>query len=220
MGAIIASVKEQSLVINHDLLREKSSETDWDGLKDEDINEYAENVTNHLKNMAKQCIPNRFIKVNPTDPLWITSEIKRQIRKRKRLYRKAKTSNIPHLWQKFNKFRNGTFELIRKSKQSQINKLAENLKSEQHCSKHWWTTHKSFLNPGKTSSVPPLQVNDSVLTDNGDKTNILNDYFRNQTVINNDNVEVPVIADYNLVSHLHDIILTPDKIKMFLNHFH
>ena len=105
---------------------------------------------------------------------------------------------------------------MRKSKQSQTNKLAEKLKSEQQCSKNWWTTLKSFINPGKTSSFPPLQVNDSVLSDDGDKANLLNDNFRNQTVINDGNVEVPVIADYNLVSHLHDIILTPDEIEIVL----
>ena len=62
---------------NYDLLREKASETDWDSLKDEDIHKYAKNVTDHLNNIAKQCIPNKCIKVNPTDPLWITSDIKK-----------------------------------------------------------------------------------------------------------------------------------------------
>ena len=54
------------------------------------------------------------------------------------------------------------------------------------------------------------------MTDDGDKANVLNDYFRNQTVINDGSVEVPGIADYNLVSHLHNIILTPDEIENVL----
>ena len=54
------------------------------------------------------------------------------------------------------------------------------------------------------------------MTDDGDKANVLNDYFRKQTVINDGNVEVPVITGYNLVSHLHDIILTPDEIENVL----
>ena len=62
---------------NYDLLRERVSETDWDSLKDEDINKYDKNVTDHSNKIAKQCIPNTFIKVNPTDPLWITSDIKK-----------------------------------------------------------------------------------------------------------------------------------------------
>ena len=78
---------------NYDLLKEKASKTDWD----EDINKYTENVTEQLIENAKQCIPNRLIKVNPMEPTWITSNIKRQIRKRKRLYKKAKRANNPDL---------------------------------------------------------------------------------------------------------------------------
>ena len=52
-------------------------------------------MTEHLIEIAKQCIPNRLIKVNPTEHTWITSDIKRQIRKRKRLYKMAKRANNP-----------------------------------------------------------------------------------------------------------------------------
>ena len=64
---------------------------------------------------------------------------------------------------------------------------------------------KIMHKPWKDIIFLPLQDNESVLTDDGGKANVLNDYFQNQTVINDDNVELPVIATYNLVSHLHDI---------------
>ena len=88
---------------NYDLLRRKTFETDWDSLKSEDINEYSETVTKHIIEIAKQCIPNRLIKVNPTEPSWITTNIKRQIRKRKRLYKRAKGANDPDLWREIKK---------------------------------------------------------------------------------------------------------------------
>ena len=49
--------------------------------------------------------------------------------------------------------------------------------------KNWWNTLKTFINPGTTSSVPPLQVNATVLTDDEGKANLLNDYFWDQTII-------------------------------------
>ena len=49
-----------------------------------------------------------------------------------------------------------------------------------------------------------------------DKANLLNDYFRDQTIINDDNVEVPIITDYNLVSRLNNITLTHDEVKVLL----
>ena len=73
-----------------------------------------------------------------------------------------------------------------------------------------------FINPGTASSVSPLQVNGTVLTDDEDKANLLNDYFRDQTIINDDNVEVPVNTDYNLVSRLNKITLPHDEVKVVL----
>ena len=201
---------------NYDLLRRKTLETDWDSLKSEDINKYSETTTKHIIEIAKQCIPNRLIKVNPTEPSWITTNIKRQIRKRKRLYKRAKGANDPDLWRKFKKLRNETIDLIRKAKQLHTKKLTDKLKSEKQCTKNWWSTLKQFINPATPSTVPPLQVTDNVFTNDEDKANLLNDYFQEQTVINDDNVEVPVINDYNLVSRLNSIILTTDEVTTVL----
>ena len=55
-----------------------------------------------------------------------------------------------------------------------------------------------------------------MFTNDEDKVNLLNDYFQEQTVINDDNVEVPVINDYNLVSRLNSIILTTDEVTIVL----
>ncbi|MEW8542945.1 MAG: endonuclease/exonuclease/phosphatase family protein, partial [Candidatus Thiodiazotropha sp.] len=201
---------------NYDLLRQKTLETDWNNFKSTDINRYTETVTEQLIEIAKQCIPNKLIKVHPTEPQWITNDIKRQIRKRKRLYKRAKGTNDPDLWRKFKKLRNETFDLIRKTKQLHIKNLADKLKSETQCTKNWWSTLKKFINPSTTSTIPPLQVNDNVLTEDEDKANLLNDYFRDQTIINDDNIEVPIINDYNLISRLNRIILTPDEVKIVL----
>ena len=47
-----------------------------------------------------------------------------------------------------------------------------------------------FIKSWNDIKCPPLQVNGTVLTDDEDKANLLNDYFRDQTIINDDNVEV------------------------------
>ena len=88
-------IYEQS---NYDLLRKKESKTDWDSFRNKNINKYTENVTEHSIEIAKQCISNTLIKVNPTETTKITSDIKRQIRKRKMLYKKAKRANNPDLF--------------------------------------------------------------------------------------------------------------------------
>ena len=123
---------------DYDLLREKAFTTNWNSLQDEDINKYANNITDKIMEISKQCIPNKTIRVRLSDPPWISSTLKKHIRIRKRLYRKAKQTNDPDLWNKFRRYRNKTLSLIRKSKQSHTDKLKEKLHSDQLSSKDWW----------------------------------------------------------------------------------
>ena len=125
------------------MLREKASSVNWNELQDDDINVYANNITDTILELSKQCIPN----VRSYDPPWITNSLKRHIRVRKRLYRKAKQTNDHNLWNKFRRYRNKTLSLTRKSKKSHTDKLKEKLTSEQLSFKDWWKTLKHFISP-------------------------------------------------------------------------
>ena len=61
--------------------------------------------------------------------------------------------------------------------------------------------------PTNSSSIPPLENNGQTFNDNLDKANLLNNYFREQTLINDDNVNVPDVANYDIVNDLSSIIL-------------
>ena len=62
------------------MLREKASSVNWNELQDDDINVYANNITNTILEISKQCIPNKVIRVRSSDPPWITNSLKRYIR--------------------------------------------------------------------------------------------------------------------------------------------
>ena len=190
--------------------------SNWDSFKDADIDTYARNVTNHIKEISKQCIPNKTIRVRPLEPPWITSSIKKQIRKRKRLYRRAKTTNNPDIWNKFRRQRNKTISLIRLSKQNHIDKLKAKLKFENLTSKDWWSTLKYFISSEKVSNIPPLKSNNNIIFDATEKANLLNDFFTAQTVINDQNVDVPDVTDRNVISELSIVVLTADEVKSVL----
>ena len=149
---------------------------DWDSLQDNNVDTYSENITSTILSIAKECIPNRQITIRPSEPPWITTEIKRKIRKRKRAYRKAKSTGLEIDWQKFKKVRNSVVNTIRKCKKAFYDKLALKLKSESLSSKDWWSTLKKFISPQSKSSVPPLEFNNSIYTDDYDKVNIIKHY--------------------------------------------
>ena len=91
---------------NYNVLRQKASATDWDTLRDSDVNIHAQNITNHIMSLANECIPNRMTRIRQREPQWLTTNIKLYIRKRKRAYRKVKRSNLPNDWKNFKMLRN------------------------------------------------------------------------------------------------------------------
>ncbi|MCW4285900.1 MAG: reverse transcriptase domain-containing protein [Candidatus Thiodiazotropha taylori] len=200
---------------DYDSLRTKVANTDWDALADPDINTYTRNITNHINSLTAECVPNRTVRIRPSDPPWITTSIRKQIRKRKRVYKKATQRNTLYLWDKFKKLRNKVVKSIRESKQQYIDRLSNKLKSESLSSKDWWSTLKSFITPSQNSSVPTLEKDGTIYSDETEKANILNNFFRDQTLLNDQNSRVPIIACY-VNSLLSSLNITPLEVESVL----
>ena len=198
------------------LLRQKAAQTDWSSFYDVDVNKHALNITDYIIVIAKECIPNRMTRIRPCEPPWITSNIKFFIRKRKRAYKKAKRTNLPLHWHKFRQLRNKVTKLIRDSKTMCNEKIANKLKSDTLSSKDWWTTLKTVISPNSKNSVPPLDKDGIIISDDLEKANALNDYFRDQTYIDDTDVELPNIANYTVQSDLTLIQLSPNEIETVL----
>ena len=121
---------------NYEGLRDKVSNMDWDKLHDSNIDTWVNNFTNYLLETSKEFIPNRTVTIRSGEPKWITSSIKRLIRKRKRLYRIARSSNKQTDWDNFRQIRNQIINIIKQSKNDSFSKLANNLNTNRH-SKSW-----------------------------------------------------------------------------------
>lgn len=81
--------------------------------------------------------------------------------------------------------------MTRDSKNQYYDKLASKLKSDQLSSKDWWSIFITFIAPHSNSSLPPFESNGIIYTDEYDKANILNNYFQNQTLLNEQNAILP-----------------------------
>lgn len=202
---------------DYDLLRTKAASTDWTSLYDDDISTHAENITSHIISIAKECIPNKTIRIRPSDPPWITSYIKHYIRKRKRAYRKAKRTSSSIMWTKFRKLRNKVVALIRDSKNSFYDGISNKLKSNNLTSRDWWTVLKKVISPTSSSVIPPLESNGSIFTEELDKANILNQFFQSQTFLNEQNATLPALIPYETNSNLSSINLTPVEVHSILS---
>ena len=166
-------------------------ETNWETLENNNIDIYAQNVTNEISKLAKKHIPNKTVKIRQSDPSWLTSEIKKMIRKRKRLYKQYKRSKCPADFENYKHLRNKTITEIRKSKQLEIDKLAAKLRNNDIKPKDWWKTLKHFIKPEHSTSLPPLHHDDAVFTEEPDKASLLNDFFVGQTNLDESQASLP-----------------------------
>ena len=72
------------------------------------------------------------------------------------------------------------------------------------------------MSPNSSYALPPLDKDGQIITDDLDKANTLNDFFRNQTLINDSNVAVPDVIQHNVLHELRSLILTPAEIEVIL----
>ena len=105
--------------------------------------------------------------------------------------------------------------LIRESKQAHLDQISNKLKSDSLSSKNWWSILKTFISPNSESSVPLLDHNGTMYTEE-EKANTLNNFFRDQTVLNDNISFLPDILLYPFTSYLDSIVLSPFEVESVL----
>ena len=191
------------------------AETNWEILKNDDINIYAKNITDRITNLAEKHVPNKTVKIRQSDPPWLTSEIKKLIRKRKRLYNKYKNTRSPAYFNKYKHARNRTVDEIRKSKQLETDKLSAKLKNNNIRPKDWWKTLKQFIKPENSASIPPLLKDDKIYTEEIDKASLMNDFFVGQTILDESKASLPPTVPPSDNS-LNSILTSPAEVESVL----
>ena len=108
---------------------------EWDPLFNNQLSIYeiTKNLTDTVLKLAADSIPNRIIAIRNNDLPWITSDIKKLMRKRNRLRRKAKKLNSVYYYDRFKAIRNSVVGLLRKAKSKYHDKLCESIKKTKIC---------------------------------------------------------------------------------------
>ena len=164
--------------------------------------------------ISKDCIPNKIVTILPSDPQWMTASIKRYIRERKRAYRRAKQTNFMNDWNIFRRLHNKTISMIRESKKTLNESLSDKLKSDYYLNSggHF----SSFISPYSQASSPPLKKDGLVFVEEEEKANVLNDFFRDQTLLNDHDAVLPEITPYLVERCLSLPVFSPDEVKLIL----
>ena len=142
-------------------------------------------IKDAITKSIKDNIPTRRTKIKHNLP-WITITIKRQMRKKERLHKIAKTNpQKPRLWLAFKNQRNKVVKLIKDAHNSYIGNVVGQALLEDP--KKFW----SYVSRCRRESlgIPTLVLNGLVCADNKSKAQALNDQF--SSVFTRENSDVP-----------------------------
>jgi len=127
-------------------------------------------LKNHINAMLKKHIPSKLSSQKHQNP-WLTTPIKKAIRKKNKLYFKARKTHNKDLWTKYKAAKQQVQKQIRKAEFDYINNiLEESLKSKNP--KPFWRYIKAKLQD--TAGVSPLKDKGILHSDSLSKAKILN----------------------------------------------
>ena len=191
---------------------------DWDSiLSNDDINISAKQFSDSIMQAASESIPNKTVLftviIRPSEPSWINSNINRNIRQRKRLYKKAKRRNTNIIWDQFRHKRNEVNSLIRTAKLEYNDKLAHDLKTNDSNSKKWYKlTSELLTQKTERKPVPFLEIDNKIIENDQEKAEVLNSYFCKQSTID---VRASTLPELELPEYplLEEIYITNEDVR-------
>ena len=196
---------------DYDAMNTHFMNTNWDYmLHNNNLENAVKMVTEKIHTVASESIPNFDITIRPKDPPWITNTIRKQIRKRNRKHKKAKMTNRQEHWSSFRQQRNKVTAEIRKAKKEFPKKIARNLESN-ITPKKWWSLVNTLLRGNSPKcDIPTMLDGHSVISEDQEKAELFNDYFINQTHLD-ENCPTPLLTKKTNNSLL-EIVLTEQDI--------
>ena len=123
-----------------------------------------------LLNIFHNYIPNKFISCDDKDPPWINEEIKSLIHRKNSLYqRQRKSGSIDYT--SLNALTIDISNAISSSKLKYHERLANKLNDPKTAPKTYWPILKTFVKSSKIPLIPPLLVDNKLVTNFLDKAN-------------------------------------------------
>ncbi|XP_028412551.1 uncharacterized protein LOC114535443 [Dendronephthya gigantea] len=205
--------------INMTMLNEDLSNINWENcIRDStQIDNVYGNWFRHFRFIIDNYIPNKIVVIRPRDKPWMISAVRTAIRKRNRLLKQFSKRKTDFLWRRYKNQRNYTMWLIREAKTSYYRKLNNKLSDPSLGPKKWWSYIKSTLNhKNNYTSIPPIRKGAEFVFHPKEKADLFNDYFVNQSRINDSNCQLPLLTYFQSDKTLSIIHTTEQEVLMLL----
>ena len=194
--------------------------TDWTSIINKDIDTATIEFIATLNHAASTAIPKIQLKKKHNCKSWITADLKRQIRKRDRMFKLAKEKQTDSTWARWRYQRNVVTSMNRRLKDEHIHGQIEKLLAQKHDPYKYHKTLKTITGRARDDTIPPLLgPNGDVVTDDLGKATILVDHFATQSTLHVPATFAPPPANVNepLVPTLERVTTSEQEVLRILN---
>ena len=171
------------------------------------INELWTFFLKKIREIQDKCVPSKTASVRFHQP-WITTDIKRLSRSKRRAFRRAKTTNKPADWDRYKELKKRTRQLSKHTYHQFLNNLMTDESNDQPqiYNKRFW----AYIKSRQTENIGISSLKDAmgrVLIESKAKASLLNDQFTSVFVSRSTSPssiqsqsDYPCIADFNITS--------------------
>ena len=204
--------------LNAPLLTRLLLDTDWTDILNNDIDIATDLFISAIHQAAIASIPTKRKTIYPQQKPWITSELKRNIRKRDRLFKIAKQTQNTFNWDRWKYQRNLVTSMNRRLKEEYVKNQVQKLLSQKLNPYKYHQTLRTITGQTRDDHIPPLQTdNGDIINDDVEKASLLNNYFAAQSTLNIPDTQEPPLHNMPEAPSLESITTTEQEVLRMLN---
>ena len=168
--------------VNTQLLNRTIETFNWEKLlENKNVNEQLYLFNKTMLNIFHNFIPNKNIICNDKDPPWFNNHIKTLIEKKNHLFKSYMANGRLAVDRvRLQKAGAELINIIKSPKENFYKNLAKKLNDPNTSSKTYWSIMKTFVNGKNLLIIPPLLVNNNLISNFREKANIFKDFFVQQ----------------------------------------
>ena len=201
-----------------ELLTRQLLNSDWTSMMSKNVDTATSEFIALLHDAADAAIPKIQLIRKKHDKYWATSELKRHIRKRERLFKLAKQKQTEPNWSRWRNQRNLVTALNRRLKNDYMRKKVQTLLSEKQNLHKYHKTLREIMGRNQNDTTPPLLSNDdTIVTDDQQKLNLLNEHFLLQSTLDVSNTRLPPAPTTNRPPAIDTITTSEQEVLQILN---
>ena len=163
--------------------------------QNKDINEKIKIIYETLLNIFNNFIPNKISKFDYKKPVWMNKEITLLLKKRSKLTKKYYNDPTDHNKTLLVNMANECTRLIIAAKEKNLIRLSAKLKDPSTAPNTYWSILNRFLINKEIPIIPPILVDDKVVSNFAEKAELFNSYFASQCI---PVINKSLIIPYNL----------------------